>query len=356
MNHDDVDGTRGIDDASLEYPESDQAGFDTAGFDTAELDRSEALLAALGAGLRPGSDDASSDPLAALLADWRAETDAAPLPALPGEEEIAVALAPNVAPLRPRRGWAKSHEHHHGERPALWQAVTGAAAVAAVLVGGLSVAAHNALPGDPLWGVSKTIFAERAGDVELVSDLSDHLAAADAAARLGDRDTAKRLLGEVTDRLDEVADASERVELMKRRDAIQRDLSRVVPTAVPSPAPVPEPVAPPTPGAATLVPSPTVPVPTPLPLPPMTSGLPVIPLPLDGLRISTTLQIPIDPQRIQDFLSPTTATPDEDSDDSVMMRQTQPSTAPSATSVPTAAPTSVPGTADGQGAQTVPTR
>src|SRR5699024_710462 len=104
---------------------------------------------------------------------------------------------------------------------------TGAAAVAAMIVGGLSVAAHSAMPGDPLWGVSKTVFADSAGDVELVSDLSEHLTAADLAAREGDREKAERLLGEVSERLDEVGDASERVELMKRRDAIQRGLSRI---------------------------------------------------------------------------------------------------------------------------------
>ena len=49
-------------------------------------------------------------------------------------------------------------------------AVTGAAAVAAVIVGGLSVAAHSAMPGDPLWGVSKTMFSDRAGNVELVME------------------------------------------------------------------------------------------------------------------------------------------------------------------------------------------
>ncbi|MDV8000984.1 hypothetical protein [Rhodococcus sp. IEGM 1408] len=290
MNDDDVDpGTR-----------DDDASLDEHGPSPAEVERDDDLLSALGNGDRPDGDDA----LLALFAEWRAEVASAPLPELPSDEEIGVALAPNVSRLWPRRGWAKSHEHHHGQRPALWQAVTGAAAVAAVIVGGLSVAAHSAMPGDPLWDVSKTIFSDRAGDVELVSDLTEHLAAADLAAREGDRDTAERLLNEVTDRLDEVSDAAERVELMKRRDAIKRDLSRVTPSAVPSPAPAPAP----SPGPATLVPGIPVPLPSNLfPAPP--PGMPVIPLPLDGLRISTTLQIPIDTKRIQDFLAPTTGLP-----------------------------------------------
>lgn len=292
MNDDNVDpGSR-----------DEPASLDAHRPDPAEVERDDALLDALGRGEQPDGDD----PLVSLLSGWRAELDATELPDLPTDEQIEVALAPEVSRLRPRRGWARSTEHHHGKRPALWQAVTGAAAVAAMVVGGLSVAAHSAMPGDPLWGVSKTIFSDRAGEVELVSDLSEFLAAADLAAREGDRDEAERLLDEVSERLDEVSDASERVELMKRRDAIKRDLSRVTPSAVPSPGPEPKPEPEPAPGGpATLAPGAPVPLPSNL-VPPPPPGMPVVPLPLDGLRISTTLQIPIDTQRIQDFLAPTT--------------------------------------------------
>ena len=337
MNDDDVDpGTR-----------DDAASLDEHGPDPVEVERDDEHLSALGGGDRPSGDDA----LLALLADWRAEVGSAPLPELPSDEEIGVALAPNVTRLWPRRGWAKSHEHHHGQRPALWQAVTGAAAVAAVIVGGLSVAAHSAMPGDPLWDVSKTIFSDRAGDVELVSDLSEHLAAADLAAREGDRDTAERLLEEVSGRLDEVSDAAERVELMKRRDAIKRDLSRVTPSAVPSPAPAPAPE--PGPGAATLVPGIPVPLPSNL-IPPPPAGMPVIPLPLDGLRISTTLQIPIDTKRIQDFLSPTTGRQEPDDDQSVL--QTPVPTRTTVTQVPTSpTPTPTPTSTQSTGRSVPPT-
>lgn len=335
MNDDDVDpGTRD-DDASLGAHDVDPA----------EVARDDELLDLLGSGDRPAGDD----PLLALLADWRAETGAAELPALPSAEEIEVALAPNVSRLWPRGGRSRSGVHHHGKRPALWQAVTGAAAVAAVIVGGLSVAAHSAMPGDPLWGVSKTIFSDRAGEVELVNDLSEFLAAADDAAREGDREEAERLLDEVSQRLDEVSDASERVELMKRRDAIRRDLSRVTPSAVPSPAPAPEPAPAPPPGQATLVPGAPAPLPSNL-VPPPPPGVPVVPLPLDGLHISTTLQIPIDTQRIQDFLNPTTGQ-HLDTLDADKLQQPSPSrttvtqvptptSAPQSTKAPSATPTS----------------
>ncbi|MFS4490331.1 hypothetical protein BXY47_2925 [Dietzia kunjamensis] len=329
--NDEVDpGTRD-DDASLHVHDVDGHDEDRVDEDRVEVDRDDELLDALGRGDRPEGDE----PLVALLADWRAEVDSAGLPELPSDEQIEVALAPNVSRLWPRRGWVRSGEHHHGQRPALWQAVTGAAAVAAVIVGGLSVAAHSAMPGDPLWGVSKTMFSDRAGNVELVSDLSEDLAAADLAAREGDRNEAERLLDEVSARLDEVSDASERVELMKRRDAIKRDLSRVTPSVVPSPAPAPAPAPspPPASGVATLVPGLPVPLPSNL-VPPPPPGMPVIPLPLDGLRISTTLQIPIDTQRIQDFLSPTTGRQGDEADDDRVVPAPTPSRT-TVTQVPT---------------------
>lgn len=317
MNDDDVDaGTR-----------DDAASLDAHRPGRAEIDRDDALLDALGRGEQP----AGGDPLATLLSNWRAELGSADLPALPSDEEIEAAMAPNVSRLWSRRGSAGSHGHHHGRRPALWQAVTGAAAVAAIVVGGLSVAAHSAMPGDPLWGVSKTIFSDRAGEVELVNDLSEFLAAADTAAREGNRGEAERLLDEVSGRLDEISDASERVELMKRRDAIKRDLNRVTPSAVPSPAPAPGPEPAPAPGGpATLAPGAPVPLPSNL-VPPPPPGMPVVPLPLDGLRISTTLQIPIDTQRIQDFLNPSTRRDTGELDDRSLHQAPAPS--PSRTTV-----------------------
>ena len=323
MNDDDF-GQQGWDDV---------ASLDAQDVDRAEVARDDELLDLLGNGDLTDSDD----PLVALLAGWRAETDAAAMPPLPSAEEIEVAMAPNVTQLRPRRGWTRRGDHHHGTRPALWQAVTGAAAVAAMIVGGLSVAAHSAMPGDPLWGVSKTIFSDRAGEVELVNDLSEFLAAADDAAREGDHGEAERLLEQVSERLDEVDNAAERVELMKRRDAIRRDLSRVTPSAVPSPAPAPAPApgqAPsPQQGQATLVPGVPVPLPSNL-IPPPAPGMPVIPLPMDGLGISTTLQIPIDTQRLQDFLAPTTGIPAD-----TLNQDTQTQSSPTRVTITTQVPT-----------------
>ena len=90
MNDDDVDPGARDADASLDEHEVDPL----------EVDRDDELLDTLGRGERPDVDD----PLLALFADWRAETGSAELPALPSDEEIEVALAPNVSRLRPRRG------------------------------------------------------------------------------------------------------------------------------------------------------------------------------------------------------------------------------------------------------------
>ncbi|MBM7231944.1 hypothetical protein JTP68_15820, partial [Dietzia cinnamea] len=100
----------------------------------------------------------------------------------------------------------------------------------------------------------------------------------------------------------------------------------------------------PAPGAATLVPGVPVPLPSNLISPPP-PGMPVIPLPLDGLRISTTLQIPIDTQRIQDFLAPTTGRPNGDVGEDQLGVQPSPSRT-TVTQVPT--PTQQPPTSSQQ--------
>lgn|GEM_PF-2840291 len=300
----------------------------TGTHDDASLDAQEILLAALGAGERPVGGDAAEQRLLDVLADWRASTEAAPLPALPTDREIHEALSPEVVSLHSRRGRVRAGEHHHGRRPAMWQAVTGAAAVAAVLVGGLSVAAHQSAPGDPLWGVNKTIFADHAGEVELVSELTDSLQRAGDAARNGDRDTAARLLEEVSARLGQVGDPGQRVELMRLRDAIERDLSRVTPTAVPSPAPAPAPEAGRPPQSIVPV-TPTSPVEPPV----SPTAPPVVPVPPDALRTSSSPVPPVDPQRLQDLLSPSTVQPGPD------VRQLAPEGGAGGAS-PTAVPTS----------------
>lgn len=63
--------------------------------------------------------------------------------------------------------------------------------------------------------------------------------------------------------------------------------------------------------------------------------MPVVPLPLDGLRISTTLQIPIDTKRLQDFLAPTTGRPSEGLDDDSPVQQPPAPTRTTVTQVPT---------------------
>ena len=289
--------------------------------DDADLDRLDALFSGLGAGDRPEGADPAETELLGILADWRADLDERALPPLPAIPEDFGAdrgagdggLAP-VLPLTRRRGRVCDGGHHHGRRPALWQAVTGAAAVAAVLVGGLSIVAHDARPGDPLWGINKTIFSDHAGDVELVSDLTDRLAEADAAARRGDRETAARILDEVSARLGEVGDTEARVELMRRRDAIERDLVRVDPSAVPSP----------TPDAPAPTPAPDEPAPAPSEAP-QTSAAPEAPEPAPSPQPAPpeeTLTIETEaPTTAAPAPAPTTAAPEPSVDSGQMLRE-----------------------------------
>ena len=96
----------------------------------------------------------------------------------------------------------------------------------AVAVGSMSIMAFNAQPGDPLWNVNQSIFGGESTDIDLVSALERDLAAANDALSRGDTAKTDRLLQSVSERLDGVESAADRVNLIRIRDQIQRQLDR----------------------------------------------------------------------------------------------------------------------------------
>lgn len=281
--------------------------------DRFETNRVDELLDALGRGERPGAADSSDDALFGMLLDWRSTTEAAPLPSGPSEAEIDAAFAgapdgPRVASLADAR---ERRDRRSGARR--WSTVlVGAASVVAVAVGSVSVMAYNAQPGSPLWDVNKSLFGgSESSDVELVSALERDLAAANDALRRGDQDEAGRLLKSVSDRLDGVDSAADRVNLIRLRDQIQRELDRgdagargtVPPAAEPTgPAHLesgnPEPSATPQPSANPVPPSGGA---SPTGVPPSLAQIPPTGLPVPPVEQQA---VPTSPQRSVDPVSP----------------------------------------------------
>ena len=174
----------------------------------------DALLDALTAGARAsgamtaartGSPRIGTDPLAALLAGWRAELDARPMPAPSPAEDRAMIDAAAGGAARRRR----------------WPAPVGAAAAALVVaLAGTGALVHQARPGDALWGVTQVVFADRARSVEAAVDTDADLTRAQQAVaqgRTADADAALQAAGVA---LRGVADPQGAQQLRDRLDAL----------------------------------------------------------------------------------------------------------------------------------------
>ncbi len=142
--------------------------------DLVELQADEELINALSSGLsvsgpgRQGYD--ADDHLLAMLSAWRDDVDAEPMPQLVEPDVAAEALAPQ----------------RRSRRVTYLRPVIAAVAVAACGLGVLSVTAHEAQPGDSLWGLSKVLYAERAEQVQAASDLRTGMERVNAKLAAGD--------------------------------------------------------------------------------------------------------------------------------------------------------------------------
>lgn len=194
------------------------------------------LLDELGAGapgsarLRPGA----LDPVLALLVAWRDEIDDHPAPVGPTLDDAVVALSARRAPRLAHRVLAP----------------LAAASVVGLALLGLGLAAHGSTPGDPLWGVSQTLFVDHSRSVQAAAAVDADLAHADVALNSGSREQAGDALDQARRELELVAPEQGRAELQQRHEELAAlfDATPGPPTgAAPSPA-VP-PTTSPVPGA-----------------------------------------------------------------------------------------------------------
>ena len=231
--------------------------------DLAAVRADDALIDALAGGAGAAGDSGSygfggadDDRLAAILAEWRADIEADPMPELVTLDEAAEAVAAGHE--------SRDRLRSRGRRRMPFAI---AAVAAAVACAGLTVAVHGAMPGDTLWGVSKVFFSERAATVERVEEVRNRIEAANGALARGDTQAAREQLAQVNIVIPQVA-PEQRAPLVVERDRVQSSLrndpapARDRPGAGASePAPAPAPSSPtPTPEDA-VTPSPTEPSP-----------------------------------------------------------------------------------------------
>jgi len=224
---------------------------DETSVDLAAVRRDDALIDAIsGNGLVETKDNEEYE-LATLLADWRAEILAEPMPAGPDLDEVVAAVhrelgtretlapTPEVTPLRPRsKGQLR-----------LLRPLAGAAALVAVAIGSATAVSYGAEPGDPLWGVKQVVFSEQAQSTEARIDTTSTLQRAEQLIAEGNTEEARELLTSAESRSSDVRDAEERDALGDWAQRLAEELGRLVPQVPPPPAAPVAPEVPVVPGA-----------------------------------------------------------------------------------------------------------
>lgn len=230
--------------------------------------------------------------LAALLRSWRAEVTAAPMPAGPSLEEVEAGIAAQRRTATRRRSVTVARY------------AAGAAAACAIVFGGLTVVAHDASPGDPLWGVKEAMFAADASATLAAVDVENDLDHAVDLLSAGDTSAAQDYLNHAESELADVTDTDRRAELQAKIDQLRGLLPTItLPQTVTSPpveTPSPQLQLPPvtiteTQQTVTVIPSETTTVSTPPPTPDETvvSEPPVTPTTTS--TTSTTSSVPLPP-------------------------------------------------------------
>ncbi|WP_219417460.1 anti-sigma-D factor RsdA [Pseudonocardia nigra] len=234
--------------------------------DLVAVQADDELINALAAGMSVSAPGVSGydadDRVAAILASWKAEVDADPIPEL---VDLDTAVA-TVTAAQPRR------------RGRYLAPVAAAAAFLVLAIGGVSVSSYNAEPDDVLWGVTKVLYSERAESVEAAVRVETHIAKAKEALVAGQPVLAAQELQQAEVSLETVRPEEGRVELAEVQEFLAAKAAETPPgqPANPSAPLASDPSRRVPPGAATGQPADT----TQQPVPPTNSPVTGTPAPV----------------------------------------------------------------------------
>ncbi|MCY7341052.1 MAG: hypothetical protein LH603_04140 [Pseudonocardia sp.] len=143
--------------------------------DLVAVQADDELIDALAAGMAVsapglGGDYDVDDQVAAVLAVWKMQVDAEPIPELVDIDTAIAAVMAGRPPSRRVRHLAP---------------VAAAAVFLVLVIGGVSVGSYSAEPGDALWGVSQVLNSERAESVEAAVRVETRIARAKQAIAEG---------------------------------------------------------------------------------------------------------------------------------------------------------------------------
>jgi hypothetical protein len=150
--------------------------------DLVAVQADDELINALAAGFSVSSPGVggydADDHVAAMLAAWKADIDAEPIPEIDLDAAVGAALA----------GRRPSGRMRH------LVPLAGAAALIVVAITGVSIAAHDTRPGDALFPISKVLYAEEARSYESLATVDESRKKARAALAVGDKAAAEEAL------------------------------------------------------------------------------------------------------------------------------------------------------------------
>lgn len=262
-------GSSGPDQTSY-YPADDSLS-NGAGepVDMAQVRADDAFVDALAKANRTPAADPLDERMASLLLSWR--DDVSDEPSRPLVDVATAAATIRNAPRPVDRQ--------------LFGPLAAAAAVLVVTFTGLGLAAHDAEPGDALFGVTKVLYSDKARSAEAAFVVRTKLEVASAALASGRVAEAQYAIEQAQEELTVVAPEDGKGDLAARTEELMDELSRLTPTppqptttpvavppstVAPNPTPVPPavspsettvPEAPPVP--TTAIPSTTDPIPEP---------------------------------------------------------------------------------------------
>lgn len=195
---------------------------DSGPVDIAAVRSDDALIDAIASDGPVRTDSPEEFQLASLLADWRADLLAEPMPAGPDLDTVFAAVNQEIGARQVRVG-ASSRGRLRLVRPLL-----GAAAALAVVFGGVTAFSYSAAPGDPLWRVKEVVFSEQAQST-VVARADDDLVAAQNLLDAGNPEQARARLEQASATASQVNDQGKREDLVARWNLLRDELAKRAP-------------------------------------------------------------------------------------------------------------------------------
>ena len=202
--------------------------------DLVAVQADDELVNALGAGAAvtygdrvPGSDPDlrrhRDERLVTMLAAWRAEIDAEPIPEL---VDLDAAVAAVVAGVQAQEFAARRRRSGRMRHLA---PLAAAAAIIVAVVSGVGLGSQNAVPGDTLWPIQKVVNPDRAESVETKLVVESRLETVRTALSTGDTETAARELQAISTEISEVRSEEGQPQLLQEQEFLTAKLAETPP-------------------------------------------------------------------------------------------------------------------------------